>query len=326
MRIDDVTVLIACYNGSEFIDATLRSAAEQGDPVDILVVDDCSTDESWSILQRWERDHARVRVIRNPENFGVCATLNAGIAEIDTEFVIILGHDDLMFPNCAAILRNTIEMFGSQCSSVSALGLVGDEHGEVQRCKNGAPLLADSLPDAHLQSPGDLLERLLVHNEFNSCCIHRTAVVAEERYDPEMPYEDWDLWCRLSIRHRLGSTSEPVYIFRRPLWSLSSTMQSTGKEEIGRNALRRKFLSRSPSTDRLIVQLATKDAWGMLGKIRPADARATLARLPRVGWRTDLGRFAVSVAARAPRPVLLFAARVRFVLRKISQRVSERGS
>lgn len=315
--IEPVTVLIPCYNGAAYLRRTLKSVGDQDTDVRVVIVDDGSNDESWSLVREWVSRHSNAIALRNDENLGVCRTLNRGLEHVTTEFVVIFGHDDVMLPNCASELRATIERLGESCVSVSAVGIVGDRNADPVLTKAGDVELAPSLQDAHLMEPGSLIARLLTHNQFNSCCIHRSAVVSRLGYDPEMLYEDWDLWCRLSIDYRIGSTTDPLYIFRRPEWSLSTTAQSSGKEEVGRNVMRRKFLGRSDDLDLHIVRLATTDAWRMIAKIRPADARQTLRGLPRTVWKVDLARWSAYSVALLPAWSLLQIARVRHCWRLV---------
>ena len=88
-----VTIIIPCYNGAAFLEETLRSALAQSyRAVEVIVVDDGSTDSSPEIAQRLP-----VRYIRQ-ENRGLSAARNAGIRESKGSYVVFLDADDRLLP------------------------------------------------------------------------------------------------------------------------------------------------------------------------------------------------------------------------------------
>lgn len=92
-----VTVLICNYNYERFLSQAINSALLQTwRPLEIIVVDDGSTDGSRSILENY-RDRDRVRVILK-ENGGQASAFNLGIAEARGEIICFMDSDDLWFP------------------------------------------------------------------------------------------------------------------------------------------------------------------------------------------------------------------------------------
>jgi glycosyltransferase involved in cell wall biosynthesis len=88
-----VTVIVPCYNGAAFLEEALRSAVAQSYPeVEIIVVDDGSTDNSPEIAQRFP-----VRYIRQ-ENRGLSEARNAGIRASKGDYVVFLDADDRLMP------------------------------------------------------------------------------------------------------------------------------------------------------------------------------------------------------------------------------------
>lgn len=93
-----VTVLIDTYNHEPFIEHAIRSALAQDFPADqmeILVVDDGSTDRTPEIVRQFE---PQVRLLRKP-NGGQASAINYGIAHAEGEFVAFLDGDDVWLPN-----------------------------------------------------------------------------------------------------------------------------------------------------------------------------------------------------------------------------------
>ena len=95
----DVTVIIPCYNTERFLDQALSSAEQNARcRLEILVLNDGSTDESLAIMRAHEARDPRVRVI-DKANQGYGATINRGIDEARGVYVAILEPDDWVQPH-----------------------------------------------------------------------------------------------------------------------------------------------------------------------------------------------------------------------------------
>lgn len=95
-----VSVIIPCYNAAPYLAQAVRSAlVQRGVPgVEVIVVDDGSTDASWSVAIQLATEDPRVRPISAPHG-GVCAAVNQGLAAARGEFVALCGADDWWHPD-----------------------------------------------------------------------------------------------------------------------------------------------------------------------------------------------------------------------------------
>lgn len=94
-----VTVVIPCYNYARFLPAAIGSVlAQQGVAVDVVVVDDASTDDSLAVAHDLARRDPRVSVIAHAANAGPVQTFNDGLAAATGEFLVRLDADDLLTP------------------------------------------------------------------------------------------------------------------------------------------------------------------------------------------------------------------------------------
>jgi len=94
-----VTVLMPVYNRERFVDEAIASViAQDFQHFELLIVDDGSTDGTAAILEAWTRRDARVVVVTLPENRGLPAAENAGMARARGEYVARFDSDDLMMP------------------------------------------------------------------------------------------------------------------------------------------------------------------------------------------------------------------------------------
>lgn len=105
-----VTVVIPCYNYGHFLPQAVASALDQtGVDVDVIIVDDCSTDGSQSVARDLaEADH-RIRVILHDPNWGHIRTYNHGLAEATGNYVVLLSADDLLAPGALERSTNLME-------------------------------------------------------------------------------------------------------------------------------------------------------------------------------------------------------------------------
>jgi glycosyltransferase involved in cell wall biosynthesis len=93
-----VSVIIPAYNAAQFLKTTLASVrAQTYRNIEIIVIDDGSTDSTGVISEEAAKEDDRIRIIRQP-NLGVAAARNRGLAEAKGEFIAPLDADDLWHP------------------------------------------------------------------------------------------------------------------------------------------------------------------------------------------------------------------------------------
>jgi GT2 family glycosyltransferase len=94
-----VSVVVPCYNYGHYLPEAVGSALEQpGVEVDVLIVDDASTDGSADVAHALAESDVRVRVIAHEENAGHIATYNEGLASVDGDYLVLLSADDRLAP------------------------------------------------------------------------------------------------------------------------------------------------------------------------------------------------------------------------------------
>lgn len=94
-----VTVVIPCFNYGHLLPACVASVLEQpGVGLEVLIVDDASTDGSGEVADGLATADPRVRVIRHTRNTGHIATYNDGLGAAQGDYVVLLSADDLLTP------------------------------------------------------------------------------------------------------------------------------------------------------------------------------------------------------------------------------------
>jgi glycosyltransferase involved in cell wall biosynthesis len=99
-----VSVVVPCYNYGQFLPSCVDSILTQdGVDVDVLIVDDASTDGSGDVADAIAATEPRVRAHRSLTNIGHISTYNFGLGEVDGKYVLLLSADDMLTPG--ALLR-----------------------------------------------------------------------------------------------------------------------------------------------------------------------------------------------------------------------------
>jgi len=98
-RLPTVSVIVPCYNYGHFLEQCVASVlAQRGVETTVLVIDDCSTDDSADVARRVaERDH-RVEFCTHSANVGLMATINEGLNWVRGDYIVCLDADDLLAP------------------------------------------------------------------------------------------------------------------------------------------------------------------------------------------------------------------------------------
>lgn len=95
-----ITIGLTSFNAASTIERAMNSAlAQSWRPIEIVAVDDCSTDGTRDILQRAADRHPEVRVFSNPENAGVAVSRNRILKEARGDFVVFFDDDDESLPH-----------------------------------------------------------------------------------------------------------------------------------------------------------------------------------------------------------------------------------
>ena len=98
-----VSVVVPCYNYGKFLPACVGSVLTQaGVSVDVLIVDDASTDDSAEVAEAIAAGDPRVKLHRNEQNRGHIASYNYGFSRTTGEYVLLLSADDLLTPGALA--------------------------------------------------------------------------------------------------------------------------------------------------------------------------------------------------------------------------------
>jgi len=129
-----VSVVIPAYNGASFIRETLSAIFAQTHPPDeVLIVDDCSTDQIESVVASITGESVTpIRFIQLPRNTGTPSKpLNVGISNAKSEFILTLDQDDLMRPRRVEVSLNALSAFPESGFAIGRFSILGFEEGDL---------------------------------------------------------------------------------------------------------------------------------------------------------------------------------------------------
>lgn len=192
--IPTVTVVVSCYNYAHYLPQAVQSCIEQEDVlVDVIIVDDASTDSSLAVAKSLESTHANVSVLAHHQNAGMVKTFNDGARAAQGEFLVRLDADDLLTPGSLA--RATLV-----AQNYPSVGLV---YGHPVHFSNDVPPESQETPSAWTIWPGLTWLRDRCRSGQNVItspeALMRRSVVEEIGYQAALRHTpDMEFWFRLS--------------------------------------------------------------------------------------------------------------------------------
>ena len=214
-----VSVIVPVYNAEKYISETLASIATQTfDDFDVHVVDDCSTDGSAAIIQRFCAHDQRFHYHRSPSNFGGPAgPRNLGVARSSGEYVAFCDADDLWAPHKLEVQLAVARETGVDVVSAMARDFPDGETPEpFQRPAQPVPLST--------VSHGMLLLKNWV--SLSSVLVRRSSLVATGPFNTARSHiavEDFDMWLRIAAGGgRIVRVGAPLVHYRKVRTSISA--------------------------------------------------------------------------------------------------------
>lgn len=198
-----VSVVMPVYNGAAYLRPALDSVLRQTySDLEVLVIDDGSTDASASILEEFTARDRRTRLITHLTNQGLTASLNEGLALASGEYVARMDADDLCRPHRLARQVDFMEKHPEVGACGSWVRYLGTTRRVWRPPTDGEHLKCRLFWDNSLAHPSVMLRR-------------RTLEQYALAYDVGLSCaQDYDLWVRCSRHFRLANIPEVLLDYR----------------------------------------------------------------------------------------------------------------
>jgi glycosyltransferase involved in cell wall biosynthesis len=235
-----VSVVMAAWNAEPYVEAAVQSVLGQSYPIlELIVVNDGSTDGTLARLKAIEANDRRLRVLTQP-NQGFPSARNAALREARGEWIAVADADDVQLPDRIA-------------TQMSALA----RNPEVTVCGAGIEKWdgGDQAGITLTMVPGNAGIRALLPFEsplFDPTSIYRASLVGEGSlaYDPSFRMAaDYDFWSRLAARARFMNIPDIVTRYRRHPQQVTETAHKSGLSLKERGRVWTKVLRESLSID-----------------------------------------------------------------------------
>lgn len=242
-----VSVIITTHNRPHLLPRAIESARTAGTDVEVVVVDDASTDETADVCN----NYYDIRYVRTERNQKVAGARNLGILASSGEYVSFLDDDDVRLPQSLNIQLEDLAS-SPDVAFVYGQALIADQNG-----KTDGSIFPLRCPQ------GDLFWELLERNfipcgsvVFRKDCLLRVGLLLET-----FPgVDDWDLWVRLAELYPATAVDEAVVIWRQSTRdSGQGSSDTVGLVSLASDLLRRRWL-RLPRAMRASPQ-KRREAW-----------------------------------------------------------------
>lgn len=216
-----VSVCTPSYNCGAFVGKTIQSVLNQTyQDFEIIVVDDCSTDNSEEVIKSFK--DPRIRFFRNEKNLGMVPNTNKAVRLARGEFVGILHPDDYYAPK---MIETALKAFsenpdvGFTCSSYVVVDEDDKIVTEVKLCDCNKTFKSK-----------EEFKKLALRNYAppSAVLFRRKCYEDVGPFDEEFPYpNDWNMWLRISLKYDSACLSDYLCYYRMHRKSVSTLMYNS---------------------------------------------------------------------------------------------------
>jgi glycosyltransferase involved in cell wall biosynthesis len=221
-----LTVGIPTFNRARWLRESMESVlAQTFADFRLIVSDNASEDDTPDVVRSFDDD--RIRYLRSSRNVGPIGNLNRLIASTETDFLVLLPDDDVLFPGHLAAAVDVLERFENVGLVHSAFRFI-DAQSRVVRDVTPLP----TRPQVRIDRRERALEYLTV-SDWGLCfpsVAYRTKAIrgAGGLREEEGPFGDRQLWMRIALGWDFGYVAEPLVGFRTHPESITRNIGAQG--------------------------------------------------------------------------------------------------
>ena len=203
--IPQVSVIMSVYNGERYLSEAIESILQQSFvDWELVIINDCSTDGSLAIIQKYLLRDQRVKLINNEQNLGLTKSLNIGIKDSTGKYIARLDADDSCSPDRLQKQYDFMEAH-PEVAICGSCGNYLDESGEIIGKK--------ILPTEYRE----IKKKLLFNNQFihSSLFICRAVIDKEGGYDESFrTSQDYEFILRIASKYPVANLPEQLVSWR----------------------------------------------------------------------------------------------------------------
>ena len=214
-----VTVICLCYNQAKFVQEAIDSVLNQTySNVQLIVVDDASTDNSVAVIRELLIERPSVEFLALSENVGNCKAFNQGLVQAKGEFLIDFAADDVLMPNRIEVGVKTLDEAGAEYGvHFSDAELISESGERLSFHSDRIP--HNNVPQGDIYK--DLISRYFICPQTLMCT--REVMIYLNGYDESLTYEDFDFLIRSAREFKYVYT--PRVLVKRRITSNAMSKQ-----------------------------------------------------------------------------------------------------
>ncbi|MEJ8804176.1 glycosyltransferase [Pontibacter sp. H249] len=226
-----VSIICLCYNHERFLQEALDSVlAQTYQNIEVIVVDDCSTDGSMAIIEANLQKHPQLKFISTGHNRGNCTAFNIGLQASLGEYIIDFATDDVLLPERVAQQVATFQKLDKSYGIVySDAEYISDDsehlyyHSQKYKPAPNGDVFSEVLRRYFICSP--------------TMMVRRSVFDFLGGYDENLYYEDFDFWVRSARKYKYHYMAEVTTRRRIHSSSMSSKWYSKGDRHLASHVL-----------------------------------------------------------------------------------------
>ncbi|MGZ4925270.1 MAG: glycosyltransferase family 2 protein, partial [Halobacteriota archaeon] len=209
-RVPTVSIFMKSYNHAPFIGHAIESVVQQDfDDLELIIIDDASTDGSRQIIERYQSRDERIRTIFHERNCGISRTVNDGIDAARGTFIAQIDSDDVWREDK---LRKQLAVVREHDDAlVWTEGAIIDGSGQPT-----GQTFSELVGSARKRKSGNLFQELLAGNYIlGSSLLYDRQIVGGTRYDEALRYvNDYKFLLELARTYEFCYIDEPLTQYR----------------------------------------------------------------------------------------------------------------
>lgn len=210
-----VSVIVPCYNSSDYIEGGIRSLCEQDyENIEILVIDDFSTDKSRDCVSQYQANDSRIKLILNTEK-GANRARELGVRSASGEYLIFMDADDSWQFDGVSTLINCIKSSGADLVCCNMLRITEKSRVKLFTYPQIRNLISlDSDPKYLASIPPSACAKIFKSNLFSNITFMNTPFA-----------QDWNITYKYAARAKsVLFIDDPLYLYNVRDHSTSSHM------------------------------------------------------------------------------------------------------
>lgn len=234
---DLISIVLPVYNGERFLRESIDSVlAQTYTNWELLIVDDCSTDNTAAIVHEYVQKDSRVQYYKNEKNLRLPRNLNRGFSLARGDYLTWTSDDNVFWPTALEKMYNALRSNPDAGFAYASCDIIDEE---------------DHVIEYMMLYPG-IEKRAVGANPVGACFLYKREVYETVGgYDPEALYvEDFDYWQRIFMRYKVVPIYEILYSYR----SQKGALTFTRKQEDYARTLERVLLKNRPGFGKLDLE------------------------------------------------------------------------